>query len=455
MQVLHRNGILLALGTLLAIPAAAFAQGAATSLTIYNDGRVLMRRTFPVEVSSGESTVNLGPGRVDPGTLFSLDPDVVIIGTDYEELSSAEIAVRRAIGHELRFGMKEDTITATVLGVDPLRLRLEDGSVIFSSPGTPLFPADLVGEGPLLVLNLRSDESRSTLPLGYFTSGASWQASYEVILADDDARVQGSAVIPSEGLNVEDAEIQLLAGAVSRAGKGSGPPRPMRVEYAEAAAQDMATEQRAGEFHLYTIPGTLTLRPGQTTTAALFAPARVPYEKRYVVRGVLPRYGMVQQWGEEEQEVPVEVTYTLEREQEGEFGKIPLPGGVARLYQADAQGRLQLVGESDLNHTAAGQEVRLDAGNAFDITARRVETSYELVRPSRTQTQVTAGYRVTVANATDSAVEVDVLEQRFGDWTVLESSVPAEKVSSTTTRFTVSVPAEGETVLTYRIRATW
>ncbi|MGH7657797.1 MAG: hypothetical protein ACREL6_06140, partial [Gemmatimonadales bacterium] len=191
MQLLHRNGILLALGALLALPAIVLAQGAATSLTIYNDGRVLMRRSFPVEVSSGESTVSLAPGRVDPGTLFSLDPDVVITGTAYEELSSADIAVRRAIGHELRFGMKEDTITATVLGVDPFRLRLEDGSVIFSSPGTPLFPADLVGEGPLLVLNLRSDESRSTLPLGYFTSGASWQASYEVILANDDARVQG------------------------------------------------------------------------------------------------------------------------------------------------------------------------------------------------------------------------------------------------------------------------
>lgn len=214
-------------------------------------------------------------------------------------------------------------------------------------------------------------------------------------------------------------------------------------------------EERTGEFHLYTIPGTLTIRPGQTTTAALFEPARVPYEKRYVVPGVLPIYGMVPQFGEEEQEVPVQVTYVLTRPESSAFGKLPLPGGVARLYEADSQGRLQLVGESGMGHTAAGQDVRLYAGNAFDLTARRVQTSYEISRPTRTETQVIAAYRVTVANATDSVATVDVLEQRHGGWTVLESSVPAEKVSSTTMRFRITVPAKGETVLTYRIRASW
>jgi hypothetical protein len=181
----------------------------------------------------------------------------------------------------------------------------------------------------------------------------------------------------------------------------------------------------------------------------------VPYQKRYVVPGVLPIYGMVPQFGEEEQEVPVEVTYVLTRPEASVFGKVPLPGGVVRLYQADSQGRLQLVGESGMGHTAAGQDVRLYAGNAFDLTARRVQTSYEQSRPTRTETQVIAAYRVTVANATDSAATVDVLEQRRGGWTVLESSVPAEKVSSTTMRFRITVPAKGETVLTYRIRASW
>jgi len=50
---------------------------------------------------------------------------------------------------------------------------------------------------------------------------------------------------------------------------------------------------------------------------------------------------------------------------------------------------------------------------------------------------------------------VDVQEERAGEWTVVQSSVPADKVSSTITRFRVQVPARGETVVTYRVRVVW
>jgi hypothetical protein len=50
---------------------------------------------------------------------------------------------------------------------------------------------------------------------------------------------------------------------------------------------------------------------------------------------------------------------------------------------------------------------------------------------------------------------VDVLEERGGEWSVVSSSVPAEKLSSTRSRFRVPVPAGGEAVLTYRLRVVW
>ena len=154
-------------------------------------------------------------------------------------------------------------------------------------------------------------------------------------------------------------------------------------------------------------------------------------------------------------ESSVEVRYTLKRERErSDFGDTPLPGGVIRLYQADQANRLQLVGEANLRHTAAGRDVTVSAGLAFDITAKRVQTSYTTVKQGR-YTYATADYEVTLANATDQAVTVDVLEERFGEWLVLESSVPAEKVSSTVTRFRVPVPARGEAVLTYQVRVRW
>jgi hypothetical protein len=80
--------------------------------------------------------------------------------------------------------------------------------------------------------------------------------------------------------------------------------------------------------------------------------------------------------------------------------------------------------------------------------------SYSTRRDSL-RTIATADYRVTITSAKDTAVTVDVIEERRGEWTVVSSSIPAEKVSSTRTRFRVRVPALGETVLNYRVRVIW
>jgi hypothetical protein len=112
-----------------------------------------------------------------------------------------------------------------------------------------------------------------------------------------------------------------------------------------------------------------------------------------------------------------------------------------------------------MDHTPAGSDLKLDAGNAFDLTARRVQTSYVTRRDSTkargVHTVATADYRVTLKNAGDSSATIDVQEERAGEWSILASSVPAEKVSSTISRFRVRVPGRGETVLTYRIRLLW
>ena len=148
------------------------------------------------------------------------------------------------------------------------------------------------------------------------------------------------------------------------------------------------------------------------------------------------------------------MSYTVKRPRSTGFGDRPLPGGVARLYEPDSSGRLQLIGEASLDHTPAGEDLRLTAGNAFDVTAKRVQSTYTTRRDSL-NTWATADYTVTLTNAKDSSVTVDILEQRPGEWSVLSSSVPGEKLSSTTTRFRVVVPARGSKVLTYRVRVKW
>jgi hypothetical protein len=71
------------------------------------------------------------------------------------------------------------------------------------------------------------------------------------------------------------------------------------------------------------------------------------------------------------------------------------------------------------------------------------------------RTTATVAYRVSLQNAKDSAVSVEVREDRAGEWSVVESSVPAEKRSATRTVFLVSIAPKGTAVLTYRLRVVW
>jgi hypothetical protein len=452
-------GLLLSLA--LALPTALWAQ---TSLTIYNDGRVLVRRTVALAVPKDASTQRLALGPLDPASLFALDSGVTITGLSYDGAVDEASVLRRSVGRRVVFRLPEsmDTISALVLGVDPLRLQLPDGRVSFSMPGQALYPGEVVVADPTTALRLQSERAQDKLRLGYFTSGAAWRASYQVMLGSTDARVTGSAVIESRALRAEDADLQLLAGNVGRADT-LPPPMPLQELMAARSMayamdkREMASEQRVGEFHLYSLPGRTTLLPGLTSTIALFEPAQVKYERAYVVRGQVPWWGMLPQQGDETG-VPVEVFYTLKRPRKSEFGDRPLPGGVVRLFLADSGGRAQLVGEAAMDHTAPAEDVRVSAGTAFDLTARRVQTTYVTRRDSTKagwRTQATADYRVTIRNATDAATTVEVREERGGEWSVLQSSVPAEKISSTITRFRVKVPANGEAALTYKVRVIW
>ena len=263
--------------SLLALGVLATPLSAQTSVTIYNDGRVLVRREVPVAVAKGSSSHKVTLGALDPASLFPLDPGVAITRASYDGATDEGSALRRSVGRRVVFRLPEstDTLSAVVLGVDPLRLRLPDGRITFQPPGAAMYPAEVVVADPTAAIDLFSSRERKSLRLGYFTGGATWQASYQVTIGGRTARVAGLAVLESQGLLAENADVQLLAGSVGRAQKEPEPPHPLerRLEAAYAMADQAASEQRVGEFHLYTLPGKSTLRPGLTTSVALFQQA--------------------------------------------------------------------------------------------------------------------------------------------------------------------------------------
>lgn len=419
-------------------------------LTIHQDGRVLVRRSIASHVPRGVSTHELQLGDVDVSSVMSLDPDARLIEMQYADGRDTQGAMHRGVGRTFQVLARDDTLELTLLGIQPMRFRWPNGEISYGLPnGYLLFPADLVPTTPRLTLVVEAQRDRSTLELAYLRDGATWSAAYSVVFAEGVARMSGLAHIVSERIQVADADVHLMAGTISRVDR--------RDEFRLAGRTDRAmvtpvepASQGVGDAHLYSLPQPVSLTPGETTTVSLFAPAEASYRRRYAADGGVPWHGSLRSQGRQG-DLSVRVRYDIERPHDSDLGDRPIPGGIVRLYRPDESGGLQLIGETLVGHTPAGQTLDLDAGQAFDLTGKRSMHNYSQ-EPGERPAEL-ATFEVLLTNAKDTEVMIDVVERRRGEWSVLEASVPWERVSADEARFEISVPAKGQTSFTYRMKA--
>ena len=436
---------------------------AQTSLSIYKDGRVVVRRTLPQALQQGRNALTLRLEALDPATLFSTDTAVSVASATVRFPTTKDDALARAVGQTLSFVRSVgDTVKATIVRVNPPQYRLRDGRLQLDMPGEPLFPAELVRSAPEAEIVLDAARARQRTDIAYVAEGMTWEALYQVIVMGARCQVSGTATITSQALRVDSADVQLVAGVIRRTRAPAEPPPPMigRMMAAGVVSEERkadVSEETVGETHVYQLPGRLSIEPNVPVTNALFPRSSAPVSQELIVPGVLPWRGWIGQ-NPEPNRIPVQVWYTVKRAAKTAFGDRPLPAGTVELYQADSSGRLQLIGEAANDHTAPGRDLRVQSGDAFDITAERVQTDYnqEQLPPQQrgmpARQRVTAAYRVTISNAKTEPVGVDVRESHFGNWKIVESSVPAEKLSSSESRFRVSVPAGGTATLTYTVQ---
>lgn len=435
---------------------------AQTSLSIYRDGRVVVRRTLSQALQQGRNGLTLRVESLDPATLFSPDTAVSITSATVRYPSTSADALARAVGQTLSFvRAKGDTVRATVVRAEPPQFRLSDGRLLLGLPGEPLFPAELVRSAPEAQLVVDASRARQRTEIAYVAQGMTWEALYQVIVLGSRAQISGTATVTSQGLRADSAEVQLVAGSIRRTRYKSAEeysPAVSGVTMFQRVADSLGPmEESVGEAHAYQLPGRLTIEPGVPVATALFPRGSAPVTQELVVPGVLPWRGWIGPMPEPNR-VPVQVWYTIKRAANSAFGGRPLPAGTVQVYQADSVGRVQLIGEAVNDHTAPGRDLRVQSGDAFDITAERVQTDFnqeQLAAPRRDlqpRRRATAAYRVTIANAKSAAVTVDVREARFGTWKIVESSLPADKLSSTEVRFRVQVPAGGQANLTYTVQ---
>ncbi|MBU1936341.1 hypothetical protein KKG05_03000, partial [bacterium] len=180
-----------------------------------------------------------------------------------------------------------------------------------------------------------------------------------------------------------------------------------------------------------------TIADNQTKQLSLFPPADVEAKRIY-------------EYDYRRDAERVRVSFEFENSQKAGLG-MALPAGRVRVYMQDDDGAQEFVGEDNIDHTPKDEKVRVAVGKAFDIVVERQQTDMRRIS-DRVREE---NYEVKLRNHKEDAVEISVLDYFWGDWEILNSSLPYVKKSSRQVEFKVPVKPDEEVVLTYRVRITY
>lgn len=440
-----------------------------TALTVYSAGLDLavVRDTRQLTLDGGEGVLRFDDvaTRIDPRTVSlrsTTSPEQLrVLEQSYLfDLASPQQLLQRWIGHGVELverdtRLRSKTTPATLLSVDGGNVyRVEDRIVVSNTSEVRLPPLGTdVYVRPTLRWRLANEgPPAQTLEVSYATGGLSWTADYVATLNTEQTAADVTAWVTLEnqsGARYDDATLTLIAGDVHRA---TAPEQAMfRGAHAMAAAPKMAdasiSEAPLSQYHRYALERPTTIVENETKQVPLFVARGVGVKRRYVVDGQA-------HWFRSEardvgRDLPVQVIMDVANTDANHLGR-PLPAGIVRLYAPDPNGAPQLVGEDRIPHTPSGETAKLEAGAAFDLRATRTQTDFKQLDTEPYQFE--SAFEVALRNRSQENVTIAVREPVNGEWTVVESSVPSEKLDARTLGFQVPVPANGETVLRYRIK---
>jgi len=429
-------------------------------VTIYNGNLGLVRDAREATLPEGVVEVQFMDvaALIDPTTvhLKSLtDPAWLrILEQNYEyDLLSSQKLMEKYVGRKVRLYNGDGTYhEATLLATNGPVFEI-NGQIHLGHHGRlvlPALPENLVSR-PTLVWLLRSRAvTPQRIEASYLTGGITWKADYVMVLnaADSKGDLTGWVTIDNRsGATYREAALKLVAGDVNRA---RDPRRELRaMEVAAKAAAPEATRDFVAEglfeYHLYTLDGRTTIKDNQTKQLALLAATEVPVRKELVYYGAADYYRSA--YGTPISHQKVAVFLEVRNSRENRLG-LPLPKGKVRVYKADSAGSQQFIGEDWIEHTPKDERVRIKLGNAFDVVGERTQREWRKLASNLYEVE----WEISLRNHKAEDQTVTVVEPVPGDWQVLHSSHPFEKVEAHTLRYRIAVPKESAVKLAYRVR---
>lgn len=443
-------------------------KNASMKVSIYNQNLALVKDTRQVELKDGTWSVAFEgvAQQMQPETALLQGEGVKVLEQNYEyDLLTPANIIEESIGQKVKtvrvnpsngdLIMEQAEIVNNNYGKPLLKMKY---GVVDDFPGWVAFdslPANLRLKPTLVVKLENSQELKKDLTLNYLTGGLNWSANYVAELGKDDTLdLQGWVTLNNQsGADYKNAEVQLVAGSVQA---GSTPvPMPVLPRANLMMAKGMAAEatmdsaslpaQNLADYYLYTLPQKTDIMDKQSKQISLMNKPGVKYSKLYRLQSPLSLY-----WGNNDGEferVRPSLVYKLVNNTESNLGD-PLPAGMVRFYEKDSSGNLQFTGAAELNQLAKGETAELAVGEAFDLYAKGKVVNMQKLSDKMVESEV----EITFHNAKNTEQTIE-FEQSFpGSVEVVSESLESTKDKARRLKWEVSVPADGDTVLTFKVR---
>ncbi|RYG24228.1 hypothetical protein EON82_11470 [bacterium] len=439
-----------------------------TEITVYNQGFGLVKEARTLNLKKGRQTVGIEDvaAQIDPSSVSIrslLAPDALTVleqNYQYDLIGPASI-LAKAVGERLRVVGPKETFEGTLISSPGqngggLVLRTDDGRIVLDPQGQITLakvPEGLITR-PTLLWDLQSGaDGAQDVELSYITRGLSWSADYVLTLdGKGKGALQGWVTMNNQsGTTYKDARLKLLAGDVNQApqgqgGMGGGAPRALAM-----MADKAFNEESLFEYHLYTLQRPATIKDKEIKQLGLLSGDEIPLVRRLIVDAMRPFGRYYPQEGEVGTgDIAPQVRIEFMNDKKSGLG-MPLPAGRFRLYQRDASGSTQLLGEDRIEHTPKDERVSLVVGRSFDVRATRKRLSFERLGP----TTVRESFSIEVRNRKDVPETVEILERYWGDWKVTAKNMEFVKEDANSIRFSVPLKAGESKTVTYTAETRW
>jgi hypothetical protein len=456
------------------------------AVTIYNNNLGLVQDRRQIDIPAGRSRQEFADvsAQIRPETVTLTGAGIGIVEQNFDfDLLSPQALMQKAVGETITLVRinpatgAEVRERARVLAANGgVVLQIGDRIEVLRDDGLPVrvifdrVPENLRARPTLSVTVQSQSAGRRPVTLTYLTPGLGWSADYVALFDETAGRMdlQGWITLTnSSGTPYVNANTLLVAGAVGQAPERSYRNRGETTARVTQAGTETAGRERVGDFYVYPLPERTTIANSQTKQVSFLDVHATP-----AARGYEYRNGWLHTTEQPESANSV-LRFSSSRDQG--LGDA-LPAGTVRVYQRDARGNPQFVGESRIDHTPMGSQIGLTTGQAFDVKVRPVVvgrehiTIEEWLTTSRFRIKASDGtqlsgereslretdlwqtrMRYTLTNARPVPVTVDVYQSGFDNYwhdaRIVSETVPSERLSADQVVWHVAVPANGTTLL--------